>query len=174
MASAPTVGIASVTSTKRSTGLQLGQYWQVNRSVVERILFQNLRTGPGRVLYPQQSFSIAEDVLGGYVMANFKGERWRSNVGVRYVNTDQTSNGNVVSPNGAVSNPYGNYDPISVGRVQRKVHERRRVWATELERVSKVRFSGHQFVTLGQRATELRVQPRIVRQARQAAARGVY
>jgi iron complex outermembrane recepter protein len=94
----------------------LDQYWQVNRNVVERILFQNLRTGSGRVLYPQQSFSIAEDVLGGYVMANFKGERWRSNVGVRYVNTDQTSNGNFTNPNGAIDSPFGAYDPISVDR----------------------------------------------------------
>jgi iron complex outermembrane receptor protein len=94
----------------------IDKYWQINTNVTDRILFQNLRTGPARVLYPQQSFAISEDVLGGYVMANFKGERWRGNVGVRYVSTDQTSDGYVVSPDGSISNPYGNYDPISVSR----------------------------------------------------------
>lgn len=94
----------------------LDRYWQINRNEVERILFENLRNGPGRVLYPQQSFSIAEDVLGGYLMANVKGERWRGNVGLRYVRTEQTSNGYVVSPDGSIENPYGNYDPISVDR----------------------------------------------------------
>jgi iron complex outermembrane receptor protein len=92
------------------------RYWQINRNEVERILFDNLRNGPGRVLYPQQSFSIAEDVAGGYLMANLKGDRWRGNVGVRYVRTEQTSNGYVTSPDGAFENPYGNYDPISVDR----------------------------------------------------------
>ncbi|HET7204243.1 MAG TPA: TonB-dependent receptor [Steroidobacteraceae bacterium] len=99
----------------KATGT-IDRYWQINRNEVERILFDNLRNGPGRVLYPQQSFSIAEDVAGGYLMANLKGERWRGNVGVRYVRTEQTSNGNVVSPTGAIENPYGNYDPISVDR----------------------------------------------------------
>ena len=94
----------------------LTQYWQVNRNEVERILFENFRNGPGRVLYPQQSFSIAENVGGAYLMANFKGDRWRGNLGVRYVRTDQTSNGYVVSPTGSIPNPYGNYDPISVDR----------------------------------------------------------
>lgn len=92
----------------------LTNYWQVNRSQVESILFENLRNGPARVLYPQQSFSISENVYGGYLMGNLKGERWRGNVGVRYVRTEQTSNGYVTSPAGSISNPYGNYDPISV------------------------------------------------------------
>ncbi len=92
------------------------QYWQINKGNVERILFDNLQDGPARVLYPQQSFAIAEDVWGGYVMANLRGERWRGNIGVRYVSTDQTSSGYVTSPDGAIENPYGNYDPISVDR----------------------------------------------------------
>ena len=94
----------------------LDRYWQINKGDVERILFDNLQDGPARVLYPQQSFAIAEDVWGGYVMANLRGERWRGNIGVRYVNTDQTSSGYVTSPDGAFENPYGNYDPISVDR----------------------------------------------------------
>jgi iron complex outermembrane receptor protein len=49
-------------------------------------------------------------------MANLKGERWRGNVGLRYMRTEQTSNGNVVSPTGSIENAYGNYDPISVDR----------------------------------------------------------
>ena len=95
----------------------LDRYWQVNRNEVERILFENLRNGPGRVLYPQQSFSIAEDVTGGYLMANLKGERWRGNVGVRYVaHRADLRTATWTSPTGAIENPYGNYDPISVDR----------------------------------------------------------
>ena len=48
------------------------QYWQVNRSAVESILFQQLdistAAGAGRVYYPQQNFSVNEKTYGGYIM----------------------------------------------------------------------------------------------------------
>ena len=93
----------------------LDAYWQIDRDAVKDILFDNLADGPGRVLYPQQSFSVTEKGTAAYVMANLGGESWKGNVGVRYVKTDQTSRGYVVG-GGATSNPFGNFDPITVDR----------------------------------------------------------
>ena len=93
----------------------LSQYWQIDRSKVDDILFGNLERGPGRVLYPQQSFSVTEKADAGYIMGNLSGDKWRGNVGLRYVRTDQTSRGYVVGA-GATPNPFGNFDPISVDR----------------------------------------------------------
>lgn len=94
----------------------LTRYWQVDRGAVERILFDNLAAGPGRIPYPQQNFSVTERSYAGYVMGNMEGARWRGNVGVRYVRTEQTSSGNVVSPLGSVQNAFGNFDPLTVER----------------------------------------------------------
>ena len=47
-------------------------------------------------------------------MGNLKGEGWRGNVGVRWVQTEQTSDANNPSPAGSIENVFGNYDPISV------------------------------------------------------------
>ena len=47
-------------------------------------------------------------------MGNLKGDGWRGNVGVRWVQTEQTSDANVTNPGGSIENPFGNYDPISV------------------------------------------------------------
>lgn len=41
----------------------------------------------------EASYSIEEDITALYVMANFEADRLRGNVGVRYVQTDQDSNG---------------------------------------------------------------------------------
>lgn len=93
----------------------LDAFWQIDKDAVNDILFDNLESGTGRVLYPQQSFSVTEKATAGYVMANLEGEKWRGNVGVRYVQTDQTSRGYIVG-GGATANPFGNYDEISVSR----------------------------------------------------------
>jgi iron complex outermembrane receptor protein len=95
----------------------LDEYWQVDRGAVEQILFDNLASSTGRVLYPQQNFSVSEKALGGYVMADLESEGWRGNVGVRVVRTEQTSNGNLIDPTlGEIENPFGNYTPLSVER----------------------------------------------------------
>lgn len=94
----------------------LDSYWLTDLGAVEQILFDNLAAGPGRVFYPQQNFAVAEKVYGGYVMGNFEGEKWRGNLGVRVVQTDQDSSGQVISPGGSISNPFGNYDPITISR----------------------------------------------------------
>jgi iron complex outermembrane receptor protein len=93
----------------------LTEYWQVDRGTVEDLLFANLASGPGRVFYPQQNFSVQETAYAGYVMGNLEGEKWRGNVGVRYVQTDQTSQGNIVG-GGSIQNPFGNYDPVTIDR----------------------------------------------------------
>jgi iron complex outermembrane receptor protein len=99
----------------------LTSYWQVNRDAVESILFGNLNNGPGRFYYPQQNFSVKEEVYGGYVMGNFEGESWRGNLGVRYVQTDQESQGNLIYPSGqgpvgSIPNPFGDYEPLVIDR----------------------------------------------------------
>ena len=94
----------------------LDQYWQIDRAGTSQFLFDNFNSGPGRVTYPQQSFSVEERSYAGYVMGDIEAGKWRGNLGVRVVLTEQTSRGNVVSPNGSISNPFGNYDPISVER----------------------------------------------------------
>jgi iron complex outermembrane receptor protein len=94
----------------------LSQYWQIDRGKVDEILFGNLANGPGRILYPQQSFSVTEKADAGYVMGNLSGERWRGNVGLRYVHTDQTSRGYIAGAAGSIPNAFGNYDPVSVER----------------------------------------------------------
>ena len=93
----------------------LTEYWQIDRGATRGLLFDNL-SNTARILYPQQSFSVEEDTLGGYVMANISTEKWRGNFGIRYVETDQTSRGNVSSPTGQVENAFGNYDPVTANR----------------------------------------------------------
>lgn len=94
----------------------LTQYWEINRDATADLLFANLAAGPGRVIYPQQNFSVDETAYAAYVMGNLEGENWRGNVGVRYVMTEQTSGGNLVGQGGGIPNPFGEYTPISIDR----------------------------------------------------------
>lgn len=94
----------------------LDAYWQIDQGATRQILFDNFASGPGRVPYPQQNFGVSEKAYAGYVMGEIDSGKWSGNVGVRVVRTEQTSSGNVVSPNGSVSNPFGNFDPITIDR----------------------------------------------------------
>ena len=94
----------------------LKQYWQIDTNATDAFLFARLAASPGRFSYPQQNFSVGEKATAGYVMANLKGDRWRGNVGTRVVRTKQNSVGALINPNGSVTNPFGNYDPIDVDR----------------------------------------------------------
>jgi iron complex outermembrane recepter protein len=96
-------------------GFTLDQYWDVNFNAVRDRLFANLQNS-GRVPYPAQSFSVGEDAWAGYVMANLQGDKWRGNVGVRYVQTEQESRGAQNRSDGAVNNPFGRYNPLTVER----------------------------------------------------------
>jgi len=93
----------------------LDSYWQIDQDATSELLFNNL-ANTSRILYPQQSFSVEEDTIGGYLMANISKDQWRGNIGIRIVETDQTSTGNVSSPQGQVQNAFGAYDPVSVNR----------------------------------------------------------
>jgi iron complex outermembrane recepter protein len=92
----------------------LRPYWQVNQQRVEEVFFDNFT---GRILYPQQNYSITEKSYAGYVMGNLGGKDWRGNVGVRVVRTEQTSSGNQIGvADPEVINPFGNYTPVTVER----------------------------------------------------------
>jgi iron complex outermembrane receptor protein len=67
---------------------------------------------------PLESFTVNEKALGGFAMANFEGEGFRGNLGVRIVQTQQTSEGWAVGvpagTPGAVNNPFGLIAPLSI------------------------------------------------------------
>jgi len=67
---------------------------------------------------PLESFSVNEKTMGGFAMANFEGEGFRGNLGVRIVKTQQTSDGWAVGvpagTPGAVNNPFGLIAPLSI------------------------------------------------------------
>lgn len=89
-------------------------YFLPNRALVEQTWFSFLRS---RVLYPPEQFSVEEKSYAGYVMGEFGSDRWRGNVGVRIVRTEQTSNGNEIGgPNPTTPNPFGAYTPITAER----------------------------------------------------------
>jgi iron complex outermembrane receptor protein len=94
----------------------LTRYWQVDTGKLDDFLFDQLAASPGRFSYPQQNFSVAEQATAGYVMGNLKGDRWRGNLGVRVVRTKQEAIGALINPNGSVTNPFGNFDPIDASR----------------------------------------------------------
>lgn len=63
-------------------------------------------------------FSVEEKTYGGYVLADFAGDTWRGNAGVRVVTTNQTSSGfiqNAEGP-GQVSNAFGEFLPVTEER----------------------------------------------------------
>jgi iron complex outermembrane receptor protein len=66
---------------------------------------------------PLESFTLNEKTWGGYVMANFGGQGWGGNAGVRVITTRESSGAWAVGvPSGtagAVLNPFGLIAPIS-------------------------------------------------------------
>ncbi|MCH8615875.1 TonB-dependent receptor [Sphingomonas sp. SM33] len=66
-----------------------------------------------RFLNPQASFQITEKTYGGFVMGNFSGERWRGNLGLRLVHTDQTADGWLIGDPGGEPNPFGPITPVT-------------------------------------------------------------
>jgi len=94
----------------------LTSYWSVDRGRVESILFGSF--GGGRIPLPSEVFSVQEQAYGGFAMAKLGGSsgKWRGNVGLRAVVTDQESTGNVVSSAGEISNAFGNFSRVTVDR----------------------------------------------------------
>ena len=65
------------------------------------------------------AFKVQETDWSGYVMARLEGERWRGNIGVRLVDTDENAYVNVsdptgVAPGAVTSSAYGAYVPTKV------------------------------------------------------------
>lgn len=89
-------------------------YWSVDRGRVEDILFNSFNGT--RIPNPPEVFSVQEKVGGGFAMANLKGDKWKGNVGLRIVRTDQTSTGNIVGGAGEISNAFGNFTHVSADR----------------------------------------------------------
>lgn len=56
--------------------------------------------------FPAAAFSVEEEITSAYTQFDFKGEGFRGNIGVRYVMTDQTSNGSTAqgAPGNFVAN----------------------------------------------------------------------
>src|SRR3546814_14167966 len=52
--------------------------------------------GNDRFLVPGNAYSINEKAWGGYGLAKFGGDGWRGNVGVRVIETKQTSDGFII------------------------------------------------------------------------------
>ena len=71
-----------------------------------------------RIPLYSEIFAVKEKTFGGYAMAKLGGDGWRGNVGVRVVNTGQTSTGyaqNAAGP-GQVSNAFGVFLPVTEER----------------------------------------------------------
>jgi iron complex outermembrane recepter protein len=97
----------------------LTQAWMVNPAFAQQVLGNQLNVS-GRVPYPQGSFTVTEKTSGGYVMANFAGDNWRGNLGVRYAHTKEDTTGAqfVANPNqpGVINNPFGAYIPVEASK----------------------------------------------------------
>ncbi len=61
----------------------------------------------------ESSFGIEEDITALYVMANFEGDRYRGNIGLRWVDTDTTSNAfDLAAPVLTPISDAGSYDEL--------------------------------------------------------------
>jgi len=92
----------------------LDSYWNVNRGNVERFL-SGAFTG-NRIPNPPEVFSVGETTYGGFAMGNLNFGKWKGNVGLRAVQTQQDSAGNVVGGAGEISNAFGNFTHVSTSR----------------------------------------------------------
>jgi len=97
----------------------LDRYWSVNRGRVESILFGSFNGS--RIPNPPEVFSVTEATYGGFVMGKLQGSsgKWKGNVGLRAVVTDQESTGNVVGGAGEISNAFGNFTHVTANRTYR-------------------------------------------------------
>jgi iron complex outermembrane receptor protein len=97
----------------------LTSYFLVDRTKLENIFNALPASVTARVPNYASIFGVKEKAWAGYVMGEFGGDAWRGNVGVRVVQTKQTSSGfvqqSVMQP-GYVSDAFGIFQPVSVGR----------------------------------------------------------
>lgn len=95
-----------------------GQFDFINYDPNDPNIVANWPNFPTYHLGPIESFTINEEALGGYLMGMFEGEGFRGNVGVRIVQTSQTSEGWAIGvPPGtpdSQNNPFGLIAPLSI------------------------------------------------------------
>jgi iron complex outermembrane recepter protein len=100
----------------------LTSYWQVDKNKLETILFGQPASVRARIPLYSEIFAVEEKTLGGYGMVKFEGDNWRGNIGVRVVETKQTSSGYAVDlavgdhPGSEVSNAFGAFERVEAKR----------------------------------------------------------
>jgi iron complex outermembrane receptor protein len=95
----------------------LNDYWRVDPAKLRAIYAAQTAPGTDRFLVPGNTYSINEKAWGGYGLAKFGGEGWRGNVGVRVIETKQTSDGFIIGgANPEFTNPFGGFTPSRAKR----------------------------------------------------------
>jgi iron complex outermembrane receptor protein len=95
----------------------LNDYWRVDPAKLRQIYGSQTAPGTDRFLVPGNTYSINEKAWGGYGLAKFGGDGWRGNVGVRVVETKQTSDGFIIGgANPQFTNPFGGFTPSRAKR----------------------------------------------------------
>ena len=95
----------------------LKDYWRVDPAKLRAIYGAQTAPGTDRFLVPGNTYSINEKAWGGYGLAKFGGDGWRGNVGVRVIETKQTSDGFIIGgANPQFTNPFGGFTPSTAKR----------------------------------------------------------
>ena len=95
----------------------LRDYWRVDPAKLRQIYGSQTAPGTDRFLVPGNTYSINEKAWGGYGLAKFGGDGWRGNVGVRVIETKQTSDGFIIGgANPQFTNPFGGFTPSRAKR----------------------------------------------------------
>ncbi len=95
----------------------LNDYWRVDPAKLRAIYGAQTAPGTDRFLVPGNTYSINEKAWGGYGLAKFGGDGWRGNVGVRVIETKQTSDGFIIGgANPQFTNPFGGFTPSTAKR----------------------------------------------------------
>ncbi|WP_326913833.1 TonB-dependent receptor [Sphingopyxis chilensis] len=95
----------------------LTDYWRVDSAKLRAIYGASTSPANDRFLVPGNAYSINEKAWGGYGLAKFGGEGWRGNVGVRVIETKQTSDGFIIGgANPEFTNPFGGFTPSRAKR----------------------------------------------------------
>ncbi len=92
----------------------LSNPWQLSPAAITSFVAAHVSSGPSRLYWPGES-DIRETDSAAYAMSTFGGSQWAGDLGIRLVNTAETS---VVNVSGGVdpitSSAYGPYSPTAV------------------------------------------------------------
>jgi len=91
----------------------LTSIWQLSESAIADYVAANVSTGPSRYYWPGES-DVEENDWAAYAMANFGGEHWKGNIGVRVVSTHEWSLVNVSGGSDPITtSAFGPYTPTA-------------------------------------------------------------